>query len=576
MASAPRLSAQNRLWNVCPPPSPEFVAAFRQYSPLLATLLHQRGLHTPAEIAAFVAADYRAGLHDPFRLRGMEVAARRIAMAIHNHEPIAVYGDFDTDGVTAVTLLVQAIGAMGGNIRPYIPHRLREGYGLNTEAIDTLAADGIRLLLTVDCGISNVQETVHARALGIDVIITDHHAPPPALPDALAIVNPRQPGCSYPFKQLVGVGIAYQLVRALLRLGFRPSLQKDDLLDVVALGTVTDMGPLIGENRVLVKHGLAAINDTSRPGLRALIAAAGLTPGRITSTDISFGLGPRLNAAGRIDDAQLSYQLLLAQEFDVAQELASQLNLQNRQRQELSKTVQQAARAQIEAQGKQNHRIIIVDGAEYPAGVVGLVAARLVEELGRPILLLERGERVSRGSARSTAEFNIIDALTNCADLFERYGGHAAAAGFTIATARLAELEARLLRHAELHLPETAPVPQIEIHAETPLRSLSWDLLAELATLEPFGQANPQPVLMSRGVRVTGAWPRGMEGQHLKLRLEDAEGTGPYDAIAFRLGHLARHFERSPWIDIVYTLEANEWNGNRTLQLNIKDLRRAQ
>lgn len=573
MVASPRLSARNKQWKLREPAPPEFISSYARYSSLVATLLYQRGLQSATGVKEFFDADYRAGLHDPFLLRGMEPATQRIADAIRQHEPIAVYGDFDTDGVTAVTLLVQAIGAMGGDIRPYIPHRVREGYGLNVEAIDALVADGVRLLITVDCGISNFQEAAHARAAGLDLIITDHHSPPEKLPDALAVVNPKQSGCDYPFKQLVGVGIAYKLVQALARRGFRPSLTKDDMLDVVALGTVTDMGPLLGENRVLVKHGLAAINTTQRPGLRALIAAAGLTPGKITSTDISFGLGPRLNAAGRIDDALLSYDLLLAKEFDQAQHLAAELNLQNRQRQELSKTVQHAARAQIDAQKKQANRIIMIDNEAFPAGVVGLVAARLVEDLGRPVLLLERGSEVSRGSARSVPGFSVIDALTSCADLFERYGGHSAAAGFAIATERLPELERRLLHYADEHLPDEMLTPYLEIDAEVPLRALSWELLAELALLEPFGQANPQPVLLSRRVRVIGAWPRGAESQHLKLRLEDGDGAGPFDAIAFRFGHLARHFERPIWIDIAYSLEANEWNGSRTLQLNIKDFR---
>ena len=571
--STPRLSARNKRWHVRETP-PEFIAACRTLPPLIAALLYQRGVRSDAAMREFFSADYR--LSDPFSMRGMETAVQRIAAAIHDHELMAVYGDYDTDGVTAVTLLVQAISAMGGLIQPYVPHRVREGYGLNIEAIDALAREGVRLLITVDCGISNVREAAHARAVGIDLIITDHHRPPSRLPDAMAIINPRQPGCSYPFKHLVGVGIAFQLVRALARRGFRSNLQKDDLLDVVALGTVTDMGPLIGENRVLVTHGLKALNAAQRPGVRALIQAAGMTPGRVTSTDISFGLGPRLNASGRIDNARLSYELLLADEFETAQRLAHELNLQNRQRQELSKTVHEQASAQIQALGKQKQRLIILDGTDYPAGVVGLVAARLVEEYGRPTVLIERGERWSRGSARSVPGFSIIDALTDCADLFERFGGHTEAAGFTIATDRLPALEDRLLRYAAEHLSDDLLMPGIIIDAEVPPASLSYDLLGELAKLEPFGHGNPQPVLMSRRLQVTGAWPRGNEGQHLKLRLIGADGSGPFDAIAFRFGHLARYFEQPRWIDIVYTLEADEWNGSPSLQLNVKDFRSAR
>ena len=570
------MSARKKRWILRDPAPADFIASAHDRSPIVATLLYQRDLRDQRSVDAFLSSDYKSGLHDPFLMKGMDAAARRVAKAIAEGEPIAVYGDFDTDGVTAVTLLMQAITAMGGEIRPYIPHRLREGYGLNIEAIDQLAAEGTRVLVTVDCGISNLPEVAHARAHEIDVVVTDHHTPPDALPQAYALVNPKQPGCTYPYKQLVGVGIAYKLVQALARLGIRMPLRGRDLLDVVALGTVTDMGPLNGENRVLVRAGLESINATQRPGLKALTIAAGLAQGKITSGDISFMLGPRLNAAGRLDDAVLAYQLLLADDFGVAQQLAETLNQANRQRQELTKQIQSAARQQLEQLGKHANRIIMLDSADYPAGLVGLVAARLVEELGRPVLMLERGAEFSRGSARSVPGFSIIDALTACEDLFVRFGGHTAAAGFTIANDQLPRLEERLLGYAAAHLPDELLIPALEIDTEVPLGALNWDLLEHIAVLEPFGQANPQPVLMSRRVRVAGAWARGADAQHLKLRLDDGHGGPTYDAIAFRLGQLAGYFEKYPWIDIAYTLESNEWNGTRTLQLNIKDLRRAQ
>ncbi len=570
------MSARKKRWVLRDPAPADFIASLHDRSSLAATLLYQRGLRDQPSIAAFLSTDYKRGIHDPFLLKGMDAAARRVAVAIAEGEPIAVYGDFDTDGVTAVTLLMQAIGAMGGDIRPYIPHRLREGYGLNTEAIEQLAAEGVRLLITVDCGISNVREVAQAQERGIDVIVTDHHTPPPVLPEAYAVINPKQPGCEYPYKQLVGVGIAYKLVQALARLGVKMPLRGRDLLDVVALGTVTDMGPLNGENRVLVQAGLESINATQRPGLKALILVAGLVQGKISAGDISFMLGPRLNAAGRIDDALLSYQLLLADDFAAARALADTLNQANRHRQELTKEIQGLARQQVQDLGKQANRIVVLDGEGYPAGLVGLVAAKLVEELARPVLLLERGPETSRGSARSIPGFNMIEALTACDDLFVRYGGHSAAAGFTIATERLPELEARLLGYAATHLPEEMLTPALEIDADVPLGVLNWALLEQIAVLEPFGQSNPQPVLISRRVRVISSRATGADGQHLKLRLDDGVGGPSYDAIAFRLGQLAPHFAKPRVIDIAYTLEANEWNGSRNLQLNIKDLRQPQ
>jgi single-stranded-DNA-specific exonuclease len=569
------MSARKKRWLLREPAPPTFRAA-NGHSQLMATLLYQRGMRDEASIGTFLSADYRGGLHDPFLLKGMVAAVDRIVAAVQEGEPIAVYGDFDTDGVTAVTLLMQAIGAMGGDIQPYIPHRVREGYGLNTEAIDALASEGVRLLITVDCGISNAAEVAYARERGVDVIVTDHHTPPEVLPEAVAVVNPKQPGCEYPFKHLVGVGIAYKLVQALARRGLTMPLRGRDLLDVVALGTVADMGPLTGENRVLVKVGLGAVNETRRPGLRALITAAGLQPGRIVSTDIGFGLAPRLNAAGRLDDAVRAYQLLLAEDEAVAATLAAELTQANRRRQELTKEVQQAARAQAAELGKLANRIVLLDSAAYPAGIVGLVASRMVEELGRPVVLVERGEELSRGSARSVSGFSIVNALASCAELLVRYGGHAAAAGFTVASEHLPLLEERLLAYADEHLPDSMLEPALEIDAEVPLNTLSWELQQELALLEPFGHSNPQPVLMSRNVRVAGAWAKGAEGQHLKLRLDDGLGGPPFEAIAFRLGHLAEHLQRPRAIDVVYTLDRNDWNGSSSLQLNVKDFRRAQ
>lgn len=569
------MSARKKVWIVKDAAPQVFLEANSDHSPIVANLLYQRGIRDKPSVDAFLSSDYRSGLHDPFLLKGMDVAARRIAEAIVEREPIAVYGDFDTDGVTAVTLLMQVIQAMGGDIRPYIPHRLREGYGLNIEAIDTLAAEGVRVLVTVDCGISNVQEVAHARSVGLDVIVTDHHTPPEVLPDALAVVNPKQPGCAYPYKQLVGVGIAYKLVQALVRLGMKMPLRGRELLDVVALGTVTDMGPLDGENRILVKAGLESVNTSSRPGLKALIIAAGLVQGKITSGDIGFMLGPRLNAAGRLDDAVLSYQLLLSESDADATRLASTLNEANLRRQKLTKEVQAAALLQVQSLGKQANRVIVLDAAEYPAGVVGLVASRLVEELARPVLLIERGEEFSRGSGRSVPGFNIVEALTSCSDLFERFGGHAAAAGFTIATSRIATLEQRLEAYAADRLPDK-PESELTIDAEVPLTALTWELLEEIGKLEPFGQSNPQPSFMSRRVRVIHAATRGIDGQHLKLKVDDGQGGPSFEAIAFRLGHLAGYFAKHPWLDITYTFEAHQWNGQSNLQLNIKDLRRAQ
>jgi single-stranded-DNA-specific exonuclease len=591
-------SARDKLWKHREPPPAELLPA-REQDSVIAVLLFQR-LYQPAplpdapaeavrdafdeRVAHFLDDAYPQGMHDPLLMRGMPEASARIAQAIADSEPMAVYGDFDTDGVTAVTLLMQAISAMGGTIAPYIPHREREGYGLNSEAVENLAEQGVRLLITVDCGISNVAEVERANELGLDVIVTDHHQPPAILPPAFAIVNPKQPGCAYPFKQLVGVGIAFKLVYALFRHGLRPEgLRGRDMLDVVALGTVADMGPLDGENRILVKAGIKALRETTRPGLRALIEVAGLSQDMIDSTAIGFMLGPRINAAGRLDDAVRAYKLLLADDMETAQRLAEELNQANRQRQQMTRELVRASMEDAAVRGADQHRIVVLDSESYPAGIVGLVAARLVEQWARPVVLIARGPELSRGSARSVPGFNIFRALTTCheqsteKDLFVRFGGHSLAAGFTIRNEYLPELAERLHALADAELTDDLLQPTLLIDAEVELGALNWDLLHELALLEPFGQANQQPILMSRRVYVQGAWSRGNEGQHLKLHLTPQENHRgpPMQAIAFGLGHLAEPLHRHPWIDIAYTLEANTWKGTRSLQLNVKDFRRA-
>ena len=566
------MSARRQRWEIRPPAPTSFVEQLGLH-PLLAHLLYQRGLHEPSIASAFLNADYSSGLHDPFAMRGMAAAAGRIAEAIERGELIAVYGDFDVDGITAVALLTQAIKAMGGRIRPYIPHRAREGYGLNNLAISQLVADGVTLLITVDCGISNYAEVAEANRLGLDVIVTDHHHPPMLLPPALAIVNPRQPDCAYPFKGLVGVGIAFKVVQALARYGKRPAgLRGRDLLDLVALGTVADMGPLHDENRVLVRAGLIALNESSRPGVLALVAAAGLSPGMIDSGAIAFALAPRLNAAGRLADARRAYELLLADERMKADLLAAELNTTNRERQALTRQLYAMAETMVMQSGRTEHPLIVVSHPGFNAGVIGLVAARLVETYHRPVIVIEQGEETSRGSARSIPGFSIIDLFDQCADLFVRYGGHAAAAGFTISTNQITALEQRLLALGSQHLSAEQLVPRLLIDATVPLSDLSWDLYATLCQLEPFGQGNPQPVFMTPNVTVIDPQPT-TDGNHLRMRVR--VGQTSFEAIGFHFGRFADALRRHPNIDLAYQLAVDEWNGQRRLRLLVRDFRRA-
>ncbi|MBV9791064.1 MAG: single-stranded-DNA-specific exonuclease RecJ [Chloroflexi bacterium] len=536
-------------------------------SPLVGQVLWSRQITDPDAVKDFLDPDYRR-LHDPFALRDMDRAVDRIRQAVEADQTVAVYGDFDTDGVTGVALLKQALSALGLRVLPYIPRRIEEGYGLNIPAIEQLATKA-DLLITVDCGISNVDEIARAQALGLDVIVLDHHTPPAVLPQGYAVINPKRGDCDYPYDMLAGVGVAYKLTQALHKIGMRTNLRGRDLLDVVALGTVTDMAPLNGENRILVKHGLLALNESERPGIKALIeASASRRP--IDTRTIGFVLGPRLNAAGRLDNAIRAYDLLLATTDLEAQVLAEELNEINLQRQNLTKEVQSMALERAAASGKHQQRIVVLDDKDFPSGVVGLVAARLVEAWGRPVLLLERGENTSRGSARSVEGFSIIGALTEVGELFEKFGGHTMAAGFTITNERLPELESRLQQIAARDLPDDLLTPRLYYDAELALDQMNIELVELLAELEPYGHGNPEPVWVTRGLKVVDAFVMGRERQHLKLRLFDGRTT--IDALWWRNGEHVSAFSKCPRVDVAYTLSINEYMGRRRVQMIVKEL----
>ena len=558
-----------------------------RFSPLpelVVQLLWSRGVRAPDEVEAFLAGVAR--VDNPFRMAGMNEAVERIRRAIRTGERIAVYGDFDADGVTATALMVQTLSALGAFVRPYIPHRVDEGYGLNNSALSELARDGQRLIITVDCGIRAVDEVAFANRLGLDVIVTDHHSVGAVLPPALACINPKRADCDYPFKGLAGVGLAYKLAQGLLRTQQQAPIRRDltvdldeaDLLDLVALGTVADLAPLLDENRALVQRGLERINQPQRPGLKALIKKTGLTEGQITSSSIGYILGPRINAAGRLESAMLAYDLLQTDDVVKADRLAAELDQLNVRRQHLTAQSVEAAQSQIEADGT-NDLLYMVASQEFPSGIVGLVAGRLVEQYYRPSLVVELGDRQSRGSARSIAEFDITKALDKCAaaGLLVRHGGHAAAAGFTVENKKLPALKAALQEIAAEELSDKDLQPSLTIDAKLNLGDADFATMGLLQQLEPTGYANPQPLFLSRRLQVRDARKVGADGAHLKLVVSDPE-AGPrreaaWDAIAFRQGHWYGKLPRV--IDLAYKLEENHWNGNKRLQLVVEDLRPA-
>ena len=619
-------------WVLAPAAPAELAGSFGVL-PIVAQIMYSRGLASPTAVHEFLHPELAE--HDPFRLQGMTQAVARIRRALSQQEPIAVYGDYDVDGVTATALLVHVLRALGGEAFPYIPHRVEEGYGLNLEAIQRLhtkviemrwqssgipslhaqsTADlgpsaleelglsataelglealaaraledaakvrrafgmGAGLLLTVDCGIRSVREVAYARELGLDVIITDHHGVGPELPQANAIINPKQPGNTYPDVDLSGVGLAFKLAQALLRLERAyPTRARDavpieeaDLLDVVALGTVADVAPLVGENRRLVRAGLRQIQNTKRPGLRALLKEAGVSPDKVTAMAIGFYLGPRLNAAGRLADAMNSYQLLMTSSDQRAQQLAVALGQKNRERQAKTSELLEQAKAQLASEGIGD--IILIAGKQYLAGVAGLVAGRLTTEFYRPAVVLEVGAHESKASARSIPEFHITQALDQCAELLVRHGGHAEAAGFTVRNENWLALCQRLRAIAAEQLAGKELQRRLAIDAEVALAEADESLLAALEPLQPFGHGNPEPSLVTLNLEASNYQVVG----NGHLRFEVREGETFRECIAFRQAEWA--VTRPPRVDLVYSLGLNEFRGNRTLQLYVKDMRPA-
>jgi single-stranded-DNA-specific exonuclease len=562
-----------RRWQICPPIPAYAEEVLNKYHPVLRQILYNRGYVTSESAQRYLEARPPEGT-DPFGLLGLNVAVDRLLQGIGQFEPIAIYGDYDVDGVTATALLVNILKGLGANVIGYIPNRFDEGYGLNKEALDTLKEQGIHLVITVDCGIRSPEEAAYARDLDIDLIITDHHHPAGKLPQALAIINPKQPGDTYPDKDLAGVGLAYKLAEGLLtsmRKGGLPipaNVNHEDTLDLVALGTVADLAPMTGENRTLVRAGLMLMHKPHRQGLSALIGASGLVPGKISAMDIGFILGPRLNAAGRLDTAQDALTLLTTDDFQVAGRLAQQLDNQNRERQKITREIREQAEQLVLTDGKLPF-LIFAAHKDFNAGVVGLAASRLAEQYYRPAIVARINGETTRGSCRSIPEFHITDALDQCADLLVQHGGHAAAAGFTVRNDHLEELILRLQKIAADQLSHYDLRPVLTADAVVELADLDLQLLKSLDDLQPTGYGNQQALFVTRNLKVKYARPVGKDGIHLKLLVSD--GWLDMDAIAFRL---AQRVDRIPAkVDLIYTFELNEYNGRQSFQLNVRDIK---
>lgn len=549
-----------------------FLRAQSQLDPIVARILYARHLDTSEKVDAFMATDGTLG--DPMSLPDMGAAIERIARALANQEQVAVYGDFDVDGVTSTVLMTTMLRALGARVQAFIPDRFEDGYGLNVDAIERLRSGGVTLCVTVDCGVRSVTEVAHARTLGMDMLITDHHSVPDTLPEAVAVIDPRREDDRYPFDELAGVGVAYQVAAALVAaLGAGTSAELSALLeaqlDLVGLGTIADVVPLVGENRLLARWGLNRMRSAPRSGIAELARVSGIELATVDSGDVAFRMAPRLNAAGRIDNARIAYQLLSATSSQQAAPAAQTLHEHNRERQTLLEEQLLEASAGLEADSPPP--IIFVQGENYHEGIVGLVASRLREQFYRPALVLKREEHTARGSARSIEGFHITRALESCADLLLRYGGHEQAAGFTLETDKIEAFQQGMLEYAVEHLSPDLLVARQLVDAIVTLEDVTERTPGAIAALGPFGKGNPEPLLASLGVTVLDARRMGSEGKHLRLNV--AFNQVPRSCVAFRQGEAADWLVPGQSVNLLFRPSIDRWQGRESLQLVVEAVR---
>jgi single-stranded-DNA-specific exonuclease len=577
-SSRPQLNLR-QVWSLADP-HPEEAAALAKSARIptvLAELLIARGIATPTDAIAFLNPEF-AHLHDPFLMSGMTAAVERLEQAIAAHEPILLYGDYDVDGTTAVVLLKTAIEMLGGDVHFHVPHRIREGYGLQSSVLEAAYADGVRLVITVDTGMRAFAEAETAHQLGLDLIITDHHLTQAddALPHALAILNPNQPGCPYPEKSLCGAAIALKLAEAILerRDPIRTRTKTlPSFLKMAAIATIADAVPLHGENRTIASLGLSELRKPVGAGLRALFAAAALDPAArpLTGYDIAFRIAPRINAAGRMDVASDVIELFSTHSCPRAAELAAKLERLNRERRDTEATALTAIETMLATDAElATSRLLVVHGDGWHRGVIGILASRVVERTAKPAIVVSVEDDVAHGSGRSVDGFQLLNAIESCADLFTRFGGHAFAVGFAMPADGLPELKRRLGIYAEEHLATREPEQRLRIHAELPLDRITPVLAGWLRKLEPLGHGNPEPIFIARSARLLSA-PRIMKDRHIRLELaqtapddptqsETLSGSsGAIRAVGWNLAARATALElkQGSLIDIAYRIREN-------------------
>ncbi len=539
-----------------------------EISPLLGRLLVLRGINDPEAAHAFLNPRLDQ-LHNPFLMASMDAAVDRLKRAIARQEKILIYGDYDVDGTTAVVVLLAGLERLGARVDVHIPDRLKDGYGMRVPVVERAAAEGFTVLLSVDTGIREHEVVARAQELGIDCIITDHHLPKESLPAAHALLNPRRPDCAYPDKNLAGVGVAFKLVQALLGERMTDALLQS-FLKIVAIGTIADVVPLVGENRVIASFGLAGLQRPVQPGLSALMEVAGLNGRAPTAGDVAFRIAPRMNAAGRMEDAHAVIELLRTADSVKARQIAHRLDELNSERQRAEESILKDIDEMVKARPETAERYsLVLAGEGWHRGVIGIVAQRVVERHYRPTLVIGVENGSGQGSGRSIANFHLLNALTACEDVFERFGGHAAAAGFALPSSRIDELTERFEAYARRMLTPQDLVPLLRVDAEVDLDQMDWPVYEQLKRMEPFGMGNPTPVFVARRLRLIYP-PRVLNERHLKLRV--GNGTKDFDAIGWRKGEQARLLGSGDTVDLAFTLDENTYQGISSLQMTIKDL----
>lgn len=551
------------------------LAASLGVSSTIAAILISRGCCDETSARAFLKPSYDQ-LYDPYLMLDMSKAVPRLLRAIDNSERILVYGDYDVDGTTGTAVLLRALNLLGAQTGFHVPHRFTEGYGIQQAALERAVAEGYKLAISVDCGIRAHEPLYWARDNGLDVIITDHHLPDEGqgVPPAYAVLNPNQRGCNYPDKNLAGVGVAFKLVAALFRERGRES-QVNSFLKIVAIGTVADVAKLTGENRTIVALGLKDLPAATNPGLRALMEVAGCGDGvSMTAYDIGFRIGPRINAAGRMDAARAVVELFSTRDTEEARRLAKHLDTRNQERKEVQKEIVELAISELEGGTTEpaSSYVAVIAGEGWHRGVIGIAASKISERINRPCVVLSIEGGVAHGSARSIEPYHLLNGLTSCADLFDKFGGHSHAAGITLKPDRIAELRRRLNEHAASCLTDEDLQPCVDIDAELPTEEITFELVGELAALEPYGAGNLRPTFLARNLCILTE-PRLIGERHLKMCVAGPKGR-PLETIWWN--GAAERAAITSGIDMAYTIETSNWTGETFLQLSVKDVRNDQ